>query len=124
VHYKTFGWHLLIDAKNCDSRTSLDKKAVSDFMAKLVKDTKMVAVGGPNITYHHDEKEGVFGLSAVQIIETSDITFHFDTKTKEGYFDFFSCKKFEPKKAIEDFQECFNPTTMVTRFLRRNSLKF
>lgn len=112
----------MIDAKNCDSKVCLDKKAVAKFLTKLVKDTKMKAVGKPIVTYHHDEKEGVFGLSAVQIIETSDITLHFDTKTKEVYFDLFSCKEFSEKKAIEDFQEFCHPTSMVTRFLKRNAM--
>lgn len=122
MHYKNFGWHLTIDAKNCDTKICLDKKAVADFLSKLVKDTKMVPVGKPIVMYHRDEKEGIFGLSAVQIIETSDITLHFDTKTKEVYFDLFSCKEFSQKKAIEDFQEFCNPTSMVTRFFKRNAM--
>lgn len=124
MHYKNFGWHLMIDAKNCDPDVCLNKKLVYEFLSKLVRDTKMVAVGEPIINYHHDQKEGVFGLSAVQIIETSDITLHFDTKTQEVYFDLFSCKKFNPNKAIEDFEEFCSPTSMVTRFFKRNALSF
>lgn len=122
MHYKNFGWHLTLDAKNCDSKICLDQKAVANFLKKIVKDSKMTPVGDPIILFHKDEKEGIFGLSAVQIIETSDITLHFDTKTKEAYFDFFSCKEFSQKKVIEDFQEFCKPTSMVTRFFKRNAM--
>jgi S-adenosylmethionine/arginine decarboxylase-like enzyme len=122
VHYRNFGWHLTIDAKNCETEVCLDVKAVSQFLKKLVKDTNMVPVGEPIVVYHQNAKEGIFGLSAVQIIETSDITLHFDTKTKESYFDLFSCRKFSPKKVIKDFQDFCSPSSMITRFFKRNAL--
>ena len=60
----------------------------------------MKAYGDP-IVVDFGEDPKVSGFSAMQLIETSDITAHFSNKTNRAYIDVFSCKPFYPYKTAE-----------------------
>ena len=43
----------------------------------------------------------------MQLIETSNITSHFDDKTDTGFLDIFSCKYYDPYEMAQFTQEFF-----------------
>jgi S-adenosylmethionine/arginine decarboxylase-like enzyme len=117
-----WGYHLMLNCKNCDKSTIQSKTHIATFLKKLIEMTDMVAWGKPKFmdleTGEHPE---LYGISVVQLIHTSSITIHFMNQTGDVYFDFFSCKKFEPKKVVECFRYFFKPTKVQPIFLIRDT---
>ena len=82
----------------------------------------MIAVGPPVIKYLLSGKPNE-GYSALQLIETSSLTFHFVKKTKTVYCDIFSCKKFDSKDAIKVARKHFDPKHIDYCFINRDAIK-
>jgi len=116
---KAWGYHLIIDAAQCDPDAIRSKETIRAFVKELVKEIDMVAYGAPRIV-----KFGVgqtAGYTLVQLIQTSNITAHFSEETNNVYFDLFSCKSFHPKIATKVFDEYFAPHKKTTRFFKRQA---
>ena len=114
-----WGYHLMIDAANCDPDAIRSKKTIDKFARKLVKEIHMVPFGPPRINRFGKGK--LEGNTLVQLIETSDITAHFDEEHNNAYVDVFSCKSFPPKIAINVFDEFFKPEKKHIRFFKRQA---
>ncbi len=70
---------------------------IREFIFKLCSAIKMKRFGEPLI-----KKFGagdLLGYSALQFIETSSITLHFDETKNRAFIEIFSCKFFDPDKA-------------------------
>ncbi len=113
-----WGYHLILDVSDGNKNID-DEKAVGAFLKDLVKALKMKAVGEPMIV-RTDDQTGR-GLSAVQIITTSSITFHGDDDEWCAYIDIFSCKSFEPQHAIGVVEKYFSPKHIGKFFLYRDA---
>ena len=116
---KAWGYHLMIDATNCDPVAIRSKKTIDKFARKLVKEIHMVPYGPPRINRFGKGK--LEGNTLVQLIQTSDITAHFDEEHNNAYIDVFSCKTFPPKIAIKVFDEFFKPEKKHIRFFKRQA---
>lgn len=116
-----WGYHLIMDLAGCNDNIT-KKKQIAEFAKEMVKKIKMKAVGDPIIRYllPGDAKAG---YSMLQLIETSDLTAHFATKTRTVYCDVFSCKEYDPKVAEEVVRKYFAPEKMKTKFTIRDALK-
>ena len=114
-----WGYHLIIDAGNCDPIAIQSKETIAKFAKELVKAIKMVAFGPPRVVHFGSGKK--MGYTLVQLIETSCIMAHFNDNTGSAYFDCFSCSTFDPKVVKEMFQKYFSPKSMKTRFLERQA---
>jgi S-adenosylmethionine/arginine decarboxylase-like enzyme len=79
----------------------------------------MVALGGP-VLYYVDTPEGL-GVTGVQIITTSTITFHGDADGNCIYVDVFSCKEYEPKTALDLINVYFSPKSVKKHWIVRNA---
>ena len=95
---KHWGYHLIMDISGCN-RDIDDDGIVKTFLAHLVSDLRMKTIGPPVVV--KVEGEDGRGLTAVQIITTSSITFHGDNDKWCVYLDVFSCKQFKPQTVID-----------------------
>lgn len=86
-----------IDVYHCDPQLISDKEEIKKFIIALVDHIGMVRYGEPMIERF---AEGALeGCSALQFIETSSITMHFDETQNRAFIDIFSCKYFDYKQA-------------------------
>ena len=114
-----WGYHLIVDAANCNAEAVRSKKTIAEFSKKLVSDIDMVAYGAPRIVMFGEGNKK--GYTLVQLIETSNITAHFIEETNDIYLDVFSCKSFDPKIAVKILKDFFQPKKMKTRFIKRQA---
>ena len=115
---KHWGFHLMMDMGGCNDK--IDKSGpIADFLADLCVAINMVAVGEPMIVMFGEGKEG--GISALQMITTSNISLHGDNWNSTMYMDVFSCKPFDEKVAIQKAKEFFQPTSQVINFIYRDA---
>ena len=85
-----------VDLHHCDQKLVKSPAAIRRFVRGLTKELKMHRVGPTEIKrFGHGQLRG---YSMIQFIETSTITAHFDEKGDRAFIDFFSCKKYSPKK--------------------------
>lgn len=86
-----------IDCYGCNSEYIKDKVKIKEFIAELCDHIKMVRYGEPLIERF---AEGPLeGCSAMQFIETSSVTMHFDELEDRAFIDVFSCAFFDPEEA-------------------------
>jgi len=114
-----WGYHLMVDARDCNAEALRSKKIIGEFTKKLVSDIDMVAYGAPRIVMFGEGNKK--GYTLVQLIETSDITAHFVEETNDIYFDVFSCKSFDPKTAMKVINDYFQPRKTKVRFIKRQA---
>ena len=114
-----WGYHLTVDASNCNPEALRSKKTIKEFVKTLVSDIDMVAYGPPRIVMFGEGNKK--GYTLVQLIETSNITAHFVEETNDIYFDVFSCKSFDPKTAIKVMNDYFQPKNTKVRFIKRQA---
>jgi len=114
-----WGYHLTVDASNCNPEALRSKKIITDFVKTLVSDIDMVAYGAPRIVMFGEGNKK--GYTLIQLIETSNISAHFVEETNDIYFDIFSCKSFDPKIAIKVIDDYFQPKKTKVRFIKRQA---
>ena len=88
----------VIDLCRCNEKIK-DKKEIKDFVDGLCKVIEMKKVGPTKVKKFGKGK--LKGYSAFQFIETSSISCHFDETQNRAFIDIFSCKDFDPQKAID-----------------------
>jgi S-adenosylmethionine/arginine decarboxylase-like enzyme len=95
-------WGILtsIDIHDCDPGLIRSASAIKEFVIQLCDLIEMKRFGEPVIV-HFGEDESVAGYSMTQLIETSLISAHFANQTNNVYLDIFSCKYYDPEKAVE-----------------------
>ena len=115
---KHWGFHLMMDMGACNASIA-HPGAIHDFLVKLVTAIGMSPVGQPMIYTFNEGVEG--GVSAIQMITTSNISLHGDNWNASMYLDIFSCKPFNKEAAIRMAKEQFTPKDANIRFLYRDS---
>ena len=114
---KQWGWHLSIDASDCDLGKISDYDNIKKFSEQLVNDIDMVAYGPPQIVnFGTGDKQG---YTLVQLIETSNICAHFANDLNAVFLDVFSCKEFNKNIVIDLVIEYFGAGEMETSFMER-----
>ena len=116
---KRWGYHLIVDARDCDPVAIRSKETIRAFVKDLVSEIDMVAFGPPQIVMFGTGNKK--GYTLVQLISTSNITAHFVEETNDVYLDIFSCKEFKVADAIAVFKEYFSPKSMKKQFLSRKA---
>jgi S-adenosylmethionine/arginine decarboxylase-like enzyme len=114
-----WGYHLIVDARDCDLNAIRSKETIRAFVKELVKEIDMVAFGPPQIVMFGTGNKK--GYTLVQLIETSCISAHFVEEFNDVYLDVFSCKAFKQDDALAVFQKYFGPASVKTRFLTRKA---
>ena len=114
---KAWGLVASIDVYDCDKNIIKDPKAIESFIIKLCEKIKMKRHGKALIERFAEGK--LEGYSAMQFIETSSVTMHFDEVKNRAFVDIFSCKYFDPKMAEEFSLKFLGGSKAKTRhFLR------
>jgi len=114
-----WGYHLTLDAGECDHEAIRSKATIAAFTKELVEKIGMVAYGLPRIVMFGTG--GKKGYTLVQLIETSNITAHFVEEVDAVYLDVFSCKKFDSAVALGVFKKYFKPKSVVKRVFTRQA---
>lgn len=114
-----WGYHLVMDLKGCKTDVK-DREIVNKFMIDLVDVIDMKRYGDP-IIVKFGESPAVSGFSAIQLIETSNLTGHMVDITNDIYFDIFSCKAYSPEVALEFARETWRPNSTGFTFMCRQA---
>ncbi len=112
-------WGLLgsINLYDCHSDHIKDPEKIQQFIDALCKEIDMKKFG-PTLIQRFAEGE-LEGYSALQFIETSSITIHFDEVKNRAFIDIFSCKYFDYKKAEEFAKNFFTAKESSSQYLLR-----
>jgi S-adenosylmethionine/arginine decarboxylase-like enzyme len=114
-----WGYHLILDCSGCDHELITSAENITAFAKQLVKDIDMVAYGEPQVVnFGSGNKQG---YTLVQLIETSNICAHFVEENDTMYLDIFSCKPFDPQKAIEVATNAFKFQRYNTAYIERQA---
>lgn len=114
-----WGYHLRINAGNCNRAAITDAQVVADFTRALVERIDMVAYGEPQIVHFGEGNKA--GFTLIQLIETSNIAAHFCNDTGDVYLDVFSCKEFSNEAVVDCFLEFFDAATLEFDFTERQA---
>jgi S-adenosylmethionine/arginine decarboxylase-like enzyme len=122
--------HLLIRAETVHCPAEEDKDKIKKFVAKLIDDIDMKALGEPHVYYVNTPKYNE-GITAVTTIQTSHIAFHFwntpnpATLHSDGtcllQFDIYTCGKLTRKQIhhilhiLTPFKPCHVDVTLLNR---------
>lgn len=111
---KPTGMSVAIDIYGCDVVMIDDEKIVRQFIKDLVKFIDMKTVGEPLLKNWGPTPE-LTGISALQLIETSNIAIHLFPHSKEisTHVDIFSCKSFAPNAAGEFCKQYFKASRLT-----------
>ena len=116
-----WGYQLILDMEDCSEMmdnkgyvTKFFKELISELDMKELSPIMIVKVDGPDLGSGR-------GLSAVQMITTSSITFHSDDDKRCIYLDVFSCKKYNPDIVIRTVDKYFSPKRISKKFLYRDA---
>lgn len=100
-----WGKVVIIDLYGCNEKYIRNKSKIEEFVTSLCKRIKMERLGPTNIKRFG--KGNLKGYSAIQFIQTSSITMHFDETENRAFIDIFSCKNFDSKIAEKFSREFF-----------------
>lgn len=114
-----FGWHLMLDLFNCDPPLIKDEKIVASFSKKLCELIDVKIVDEPVVKKFGSPNTIAYGITLLQLIETSALVVHFSDKTNSVYLDLFSCKLFDPEKVTEFVSQYFKAKNYKSKFTVR-----
>ena len=114
-----WGYHLLMDMSGCNKNIDNPEK-VRAFLKELVQELKMKPLGPPVIIKVDDSENGR-GVTGVQVITTSTITFHGDDQKWCVYLDVFSCAAYEPKIVFDTVKKYFAPKQIGHKWIYRDA---
>ncbi len=103
---QAWGLSTFIDLHECDPDLIKDKKSITEYAISLCKLLEVKAWGPCQIN-HFGANPEVEGYSMTQLIETSLLSGHFVNKTNRIFLDIFSCKYYDPIKAVGYSKEYF-----------------
>jgi S-adenosylmethionine/arginine decarboxylase-like enzyme len=113
LHY---GQHMMVTALGCnEALLSIEK--LYEFLQTCADDIDMVRYGPPIVARFGKGHET--GCSGVQLIETSQISFHTNDNHRDMYLDVFSCKPFTEETVNSVLESFFSPTTITSEVVYR-----
>lgn len=101
-----YGKHLIINATRCnDNQESID--FIRNWIINMCDEIDMQRFGDCHVHRfgHGDE----VGISAFQLIFTSNISMHTNDKYRDMYVDVFSCKDYDCEVVLNLFEKSFKP---------------
>lgn len=116
--HQSWGMVASIDLYHCHPQSIKDPEKIQQLIDGLVAEIKMTKFG-PALIQRFAEG-ALEGYSAMQFIETSSITMHFDEIKNRAFIDIFSCKFFKPQDAETFCQKFLQAQRAVTRHYFRN----
>jgi len=117
---RSWGFHLIVDCSGCNRKAD-NPTDVRAFFRALIRELDMKELT-PLVMRRVSGEEGR-GISAMQMITTSSITYHEDDDKMAVYLDVFSCKTFKPETALALIRSTFEPKRLAHKFLFRDAGK-
>jgi len=114
-----FGPHLIVDGSACNKEKLADRTFIEQLLNDYPDAIGMTKIGGPYIFDYQAPDPAYSGVSGFVIIAESHIAIH--TFPELDYFtmDVFSCRNFDPEKAIEYIEEALEVKQMDRMLLQR-----
>ena len=109
-----WGHEVRVDFRGADPEFLDDAEHIARFAADLVDALGMRAYGPPQTPRFGLADESTAGITLVQLIETSSVTFHFAPNLGEGYGNVFSCRPFDPSVVVALVIERFRPVELFS----------
>ncbi len=119
VSQDAFGWELILDLYNCNSKKVRSRENIRSFILQLCEILDVKRYGDPWVERFGHGQLKTFGYTVVQIIETSSIVIHFSELYNSVYLEIFSCKQFDPVKITEFCRRFFEAETVKQHLLER-----
>lgn len=121
---KNYGKELILDLHNCDPST-FNRKDIRNYFKELCEliDMKREQLhwwddhGVP--PEQHATEPHLKGTTAIQFIQTSNVTIHTLDIMKHAYVNIFSCKDFDPEVAKEFTRNWFKGEVLQARVVDR-----
>jgi len=110
-----YGKELILDIHDCEGKT-FNRDDIERYFIALCEKIKMTRADLHFWDYEGCEEERkidpdhLVGTSAVQFIQTSNITIHCLDKLRKVFVNIFSCKDFNSREATEFTQKYFKGT--------------
>ena len=114
---KAWGLSTAIDLHDCDPDLLKNSEAIKEYTAKVCEVIESKP-WGPCHVQHFGTNE-VAGYSMMQLVETSLVSGHFANKTNRIFLDVFSCKYYDPVKAVEFSKTFFKAKDATYRCMLR-----
>ncbi len=111
-----WGKHLMLNCIDCNRTFINDKEVIKEFISELCNITDMTPIG--DVIFYEVEKNeendnaDLTGLTAFQMIKTSNITIHLCNPSGSLYLDFFSCKDYNSENVKELLKKTFIPSSV------------
>lgn len=103
-----WGSHAIIDLYGCSLSAISDHSSILTWITTLCDEVIVMKRYGEPLIVRFGTDPRVVGYSAVQLIETSNITAHFVDATAGACIDIFSCATFDPVQAATYCQQHFH----------------
>jgi len=114
-----WGYHLIVNAGDCDREAVTNAEKIREFAKELVKRIDMVAYGEPQVIHFGEDNKA--GYTLVQLIETSNICAHFCDDSGDAYIDVFSCKPYDMHIVLTLIDLYFSPGRMQHTMIERQA---
>jgi S-adenosylmethionine decarboxylase. len=114
---KPWGYELQLDLFLCNKEIIKDTQHIKYFLASCVNIMDMVPYGEPILEYFGTGE--ATGYTAIQLIETSNITIHFADISGFVTCNFYSCKKFDPQTVIDFSIKYWDAKKHIQNFTQR-----
>lgn len=113
-------WGLLtsLDLYDCNPETIRDAEKIRQYVVDLCDLIEMKRFGECQVV-NFGEDERVKGYSMIQLIETSLISGHFADLTNTAYIDIFSCKPYDPDRALRFSKDFFEAKSVEIHVAKR-----
>jgi S-adenosylmethionine/arginine decarboxylase-like enzyme len=109
----------MLDVHGCDQALIQDAESIRRFARQLVHLIGMQPYGEPRVETFGEPATDAYGITVVQLLQTSSLVAHFSERTQAAYVDLFSCRAFDPT-AVEKFvSRYFSAKWCTTRFSER-----
>ena len=102
-----FGPHFMLDGYGCDKNALQDLDKIYKLLDNLPQEIGMTKIMPPYVFKYSGLKPEDWGISGFVLIAESHISIHTFPEKNYLSFDIFSCKPFNPEKAIEILKEIF-----------------
>jgi S-adenosylmethionine/arginine decarboxylase-like enzyme len=119
MYENCWGKELLVDCFDCDRDKVQDPAYIKQWIINLVDTIKMKAYGDPLIVHFGESDPKLTGWTAIQLIETSNISAHFNDADGSAAINVFSCAEFSMNEVIDQISTWFKPTSMEYTLIRR-----
>ena len=118
------GFHLTIDAFNCEQETLRDIHLMETMLRELPPAVGMRVIDGPFVKYHNAESSNICtvseeGPTGVVILAESHSSAHAYPSREYLAFDLFSCKQFNPGKVIDYLSKYYHPRVVSVNYFER-----